>query len=329
MSMRSSDFKFPSGFGFSHSGKGGPKTRQAMPKAKAGPATPTAEMHRGGRSIEFHPDGRIMVHHGASMDEHDSSELAHRQNFAKGGHVEAKEQASDIRQDKALVKKGVRQHETQEHGGKHSTLKLAEGGAVKGGRNKVRPKETSGALSQASALNREPENPQETETSPAHELLPAGNEPYGVEPSDEPENAGSRQGIPQLAKGGRVKNYARGGKVEGPGPVPSFKRGGKAKYAGGGAVQKAQSDFDAAVKRQGYVSSQTNDAGQRAAAQKAVSDASAALTAARQSAPQQGASAAGGSFMDKFRSLNNALSAPAGRAKGGKVRKGITARQAY
>lgn len=43
--------------------------------------------------------------------------------FRKGG---------DVDQDKALVRKGIRQHENQEHGGKHSKLKLAQGGATEG-----------------------------------------------------------------------------------------------------------------------------------------------------------------------------------------------------
>jgi hypothetical protein len=301
MSMRDSDFRFPGSFGFHGSNKSGPKARQAMPKAKAGPATPTAEMHRGGRSIEFHPDGRIMVHHGGGMDGHDSSELAHRQNFAKGGHVEAKESAADEREDKKLVKKGVAQHEDQLHGGKRATLKLAFGGSVKGGRNRVRPTEKGGALSQVSALNRDIENPQETETRPSGELLPAGNEPYGVEPSDEPEAAGSRQDIPQLGKGGKVKRYAKGGTVK--------------HYADGGTadspeVTKAGTDYKAAVDRVGYVTQQTNDPGQKAAAQSAMDAASARLTAARAA---------------------QAKPAPAaGRAKGGKVAaKKSTARQVY
>lgn len=36
----------------------------------------------------------------------------------------------DVAQDKRMVTKAIRQHETQEHGGKHSKLKLAKGGPV-------------------------------------------------------------------------------------------------------------------------------------------------------------------------------------------------------
>ena len=41
--------------------------------------------------------------------------------------------ADDAAQDKALVKKAMRQHETAQHGGKHSELKLRRGGGLPGG----------------------------------------------------------------------------------------------------------------------------------------------------------------------------------------------------
>jgi len=37
----------------------------------------------------------------------------------------------DVAQDRKMITKAIRQHETQEHGGKHSTLKLAKGGHVR------------------------------------------------------------------------------------------------------------------------------------------------------------------------------------------------------
>lgn len=50
---------------------------------------------------------------------------------ANGGMVH-----DDAAQDKAmvkpLIKKGIRQHETQEHGGKHADIQLRRGGALKG-----------------------------------------------------------------------------------------------------------------------------------------------------------------------------------------------------
>jgi hypothetical protein len=54
--------------------------------------------------------------------------------FAKGGRVRYADGGavrSDAMQDKALVKKGIRQHENHEHGGEHTDLKLARGGKAR------------------------------------------------------------------------------------------------------------------------------------------------------------------------------------------------------
>lgn len=45
--------------------------------------------------------------------------------YAAGGRVDP-----DIAQDKAMIKKGIRQHETQEHGGKHADIELRRGGGL-------------------------------------------------------------------------------------------------------------------------------------------------------------------------------------------------------
>ena len=70
--------------------------------------------------------------------------------YASGGAI------SDDAEDKALVKKGVRQHETQEHGGKHADLKLKGGGHIKGGKPGFHPGRKSraggGAVDDAQAL---------------------------------------------------------------------------------------------------------------------------------------------------------------------------------
>ncbi len=51
--------------------------------------------------------------------------------FAFGGAVKAKGKGSDLAQDKRMVKSGIYQHETAQHGGQHEPLKLAKGGPVK------------------------------------------------------------------------------------------------------------------------------------------------------------------------------------------------------
>ena len=52
--------------------------------------------------------------------------------FAKGGNVMAKEDMkSDKAQDKALIKKAIKQHDAQEHkGGKGTKLSLKKGGGI-------------------------------------------------------------------------------------------------------------------------------------------------------------------------------------------------------
>lgn len=71
--------------------------------------------------------------------------------YASGGAIR-----SDEAEDKALVRKGVRQHETQEHGGKHADLKLKGGGYIKGDKPGFHPGRKSraggGAVDGAQAL---------------------------------------------------------------------------------------------------------------------------------------------------------------------------------
>lgn len=56
--------------------------------------------------------------------------------YARGGAISKTE---DDRQDKALVRLGVREHENALHGGKHAPLKLRRGGKVPGEASKERP----------------------------------------------------------------------------------------------------------------------------------------------------------------------------------------------
>jgi len=142
------------------------------------------------------------------------------QHFAKGGHVkpkfgggtakegavqEAAEERADAKEDKALVKKGVGQHEDQLHGGKKSTLKLAKGGHVKGLKSLrgARGAKKRTAARGAGPVNRPPANPI-NDATPA-EPMAGGVMPYGTEPGTEADPAGSTQGIPQLKGGGKVK----------------------------------------------------------------------------------------------------------------------------
>jgi hypothetical protein len=61
----------------------------------------------------------------------------------KGGmaHSEKSEMKSDMAQDKAMIKKAIRQHDEQEHkGGKGTKLKLAKGGSFRSAANGVAKK---------------------------------------------------------------------------------------------------------------------------------------------------------------------------------------------
>lgn len=142
--------------------------------------------HRDGRITHHHEDGSpvmAMPHQGVEHM-HDSSEYAHG-----GMH------GGDVEQDKAMVRKGIRQHEDHEHGGEHTDLELARGGMPRLPRS-IRP----AAARMKSPIERKPRNP-ERNVTPRNEE-PAGHMGYGVEPSAEPDDAGSDQDIPQLARGG-------------------------------------------------------------------------------------------------------------------------------
>jgi hypothetical protein len=63
--------------------------------------------------------------------------------YKKGGmtHSEKSEMKSDIAQDKAMIKKAIKQHDEQEHkGGKGTKLKLAKGGSFRSAANGVAKK---------------------------------------------------------------------------------------------------------------------------------------------------------------------------------------------
>ena len=70
--------------------------------------------------------------------------------YKKGGmtHSEKGEMKSDISQDKAMIKKAIKQHDEQEHkGGKGTKLKLAKGGSFRSSANGVATKgKTKGTM---------------------------------------------------------------------------------------------------------------------------------------------------------------------------------------
>src|SRR5215472_775662 len=71
-----------------------------------------------------------MMHH-ESAGRKKARALLARTGHRVGGHL-GREPASDYESDKRMVEKGIHEHESQLHGGRHSKLKLADGGVATG-----------------------------------------------------------------------------------------------------------------------------------------------------------------------------------------------------
>ena len=112
--------------------------------------------------------------------------------------------ADDTAQDKALVKKAMRQHETAQHGGKHSELKLRRGGYAK--------KQAGGGMTDAPP----PPPPADYQLTPAPRrmirqgqdpfaegIMPGGGRPAPVPPPPPPPPA------PRRAAGGKTGDIER------------------------------------------------------------------------------------------------------------------------
>ena len=150
--------------------------------------------HMDGRITHHHEDGSpVHMMHGGMEHMHDpEGEYVHR---AHGG---------SMGEEKALVRKGIRQHESHEHGGEHTDLHLRRGGVAMGERVRLPRGMRPPAERTHSPVNTPPRNPNLT-TTPRN-AMPGGEMSYGVEPSAEPDMAGSTQGIPQMNRGGRARH---------------------------------------------------------------------------------------------------------------------------
>jgi len=116
-------------------------------------------------------------------EEHEA--MSGKGSYARGGHAGH----PDYAEDKAMIEKGFRQHDEHMHGGKHEQIHLARGGlppALRAGKPPI---------GQA---------PRPSRQVTPRQAVPLGGAPMGVEPSAEPNAAGSEQGIPQLRKGGQA-----------------------------------------------------------------------------------------------------------------------------
>jgi hypothetical protein len=148
-----------------------------------------------GKSRHREPEG-----HASGRKEFGGTHLSERR--AKGGSISA---AEDKREDKAMIKSAFRQHDEHEHDGAHEDIKLARGGALH--MNVPLPRGMKPHVARhMSPIETPPRNPNLT-TTPRNEFA-GGQMPYGVEPSAEPDQAGSEQDIPQMARGGRHRSRA-------------------------------------------------------------------------------------------------------------------------
>jgi hypothetical protein len=131
--------------------------------------------------------------------------------MARGGRADP-----DLAQDKALVVKGIRQHENAEHGGRHEPLKLAIGGTPRIPRamkpQVARVVSPIGKMARAKQVKspRMPKAPQVPQgnvndapmdpgmTRTPRNITPGGVVPYGIEPTPD--------GAPQMMRrGGKTK----------------------------------------------------------------------------------------------------------------------------
>jgi len=116
--------------------------------------------------------------------------------------------ADDTAQDKALVKKAMRQHETAQHGGKHSELKLRRGGYAK--------KQVGGAL--------------ENMTPAERAMLRRGQDPY---------EGDTTRGLPDMTKRVDKPTPSVGSSLVGAASMYR-KSGGKVRKADGGGAGKSE-----------------------------------------------------------------------------------------
>lgn len=145
----------------------------------------------------------------------------------------------DVKQDKAMVRSAVRQHETAQHGGKHTPLKLARGGSVK------KPSTTvnvivapSGASNDAQSLRgsmqrgmhaapmgagASPMAPPMAPPPPAAPPMNLGGPPLGMQPK--PLGMGAPGG-PQFKRGGKIpeKTAVKGARAKGGGIMNEDKK---------------------------------------------------------------------------------------------------------
>ena len=147
-----------------------------------------------------HPHG----HHVVEVEHVGDGEIHHH---AHGGYTHHHGDGSVTHHDmQGMIARGIHEHENHEHHGEHTDIKVARGGmpvphvrlprAMKA--SELRPHSPIGMP--RGNVNNPPRNPMHTPSM--RNTMEGGQMGMGVEPSAEPDMAGSDQGIPQLKRGG-------------------------------------------------------------------------------------------------------------------------------
>jgi hypothetical protein len=245
-------------FGFTGSAQGYDPHPVAPPFAGARPTdngqnlTPYARggahhmqhMHPHGHRVvrvEHRHDGSVVHHHahGGHSIHHAHGGITHHDAMGGMCHAQGGAHMSDEMQDKAMVAKGIHQHENHEHHGEHTDLHLARGGRhrhpkegsaaeergespefeahedegmARGGHaaripRGMRPKAThEHPIGAEMAMNRPPRSPKRSPTT--RNAMPGDAMGMGVEPSAEPDMPpGGDGGAPMLRRGGRMGRH--------------------------------------------------------------------------------------------------------------------------
>ena len=186
-------------------------------------------------SVRHHEDGRVVHHHahGGHTVHHPDGHISHHE--SDGSFAYTPHQGEPMMDDKGG---GDTYVERMRHGGHHER-RMAEGGAADAGLDRgeaairasadVNPRDNAeegfarggrmaslprgmkptverhhSPIGREMPINKPPRDPNRT-TTPRN-AMPEGQMGYGVEPSAEPDAAGSEQGIPQMRHGGHSRH---------------------------------------------------------------------------------------------------------------------------
>lgn len=163
--------------------------------------------------VEHHSDGRVLHHHdhGGHTVHHPDGHISHHHEDGSPvmGHEGEGMAAVGMHSDSSTyVGGGAAEHHAR-HGdgyamGGHARLPRS---MTPMSERKHSPIGSGAPMGGMSPVEKPPRNPMHS-TTPRNSM-PGGQMGYGVEPSDEPDMAGSEQGIPQMKRGGHHRGRHR------------------------------------------------------------------------------------------------------------------------